>query len=252
METPLLFELQAAKAIEYMLVFGFLLLFVPFWRYVAPRRTVEEEEEAIEVVPAHQGLLGWFRVPEALAFHPGHVWASASPAGDGDVRLGIDDLARAVIGHVADVKLPRVGSVVRRGEPLFTLTGEGGPVTLRSPVDGMVVAANPAARLGAVDADPYEGWVLRVQAPHYAEDDKRLLRGEAARRWMAEAEAKLRAIVSPELGPALADGGAPVHGIAAALDEEGRKRLAREIFLDGLDGIDEVNEGTTGTTKASA
>jgi len=235
MNTVVLSDLQAAKAIEYLLAVGFLALFVPFWRYAVPRaRALAEVVERV-VVPAalprpRLEPAGWFHVPDGLGLHPGHAWAKAIKGGD--VLVGIDDFARASIGRVHDVDLPPPGTVVRQGEPAWTLRGAAGPLPMISPVDGMVVATNPMARVGAVERDPYgEGWLLRVHAPQLKRNARQLLTGSSARAWMEDVATRLRAVIAPELGPALADGGVPVDGIAGEVGPEVWKHIASEFFF---------------------
>lgn len=239
MDTGMLSDLQTAKAIEYLLALSFLALFVPFWRYTAPRVAVlaEAVEKAVEraAVPVFAPALrpepvGWFHVPDGLGLHPGHAWAKA--AGGSEVLVGADDFARAVIGHVQDVELPPLGTVVRQGEPAFTLRGAAGKLPMVSPVDGMVVATNPAARIGEVESDPYgNGWLLRVQAPQFKRNARQLLSGSAARAWMEDVAQRLRSVIAPDLGPALADGGVPVDGIAGEVGPEVFKQIAKEFFF---------------------
>ena len=235
MDTGMLFDLQAAKAIEYLLAVAFLALFVPFWRYTAPRVAVLAEAVEKAAVPVFAPALrpepvGWFHVPDGLGLHPGHAWAKA--ADGGEVLVGADDFARAVIGHVQDVELPPLGTVVRQGEPAFTLRGAVGKLPMVSPVDGMVVATNPAARIGAVDSDPYgNGWLLRVQAPQFKRNARQLLSGSAARAWMEDVAKRLRSVIAPDLGPALADGGVPVDGIAGEVGPEAFRQIAKEFFF---------------------
>jgi glycine cleavage system H lipoate-binding protein len=235
----MLSDLQTAKAIEYLLAVGFLASFVPFWRYAAPRRAMSAEAtmpaEQPAAVPAFAPALrpepvGWFRVPDGLGLHPGHAWAKA--VGDGEALLGADDFARAAIGRVHDVDLPEPGSVLRQGEPAWTFRGAAGPLPMISPVDGMVVATNPAARVGAFEADPYgDGWLLRVQAPQLTRNARQLLSGSAARAWMEDVAKRLRAAIAPDLGPALADGGVPVAGIAGEVGPDAWRRIAKEFFF---------------------
>jgi glycine cleavage system H protein len=233
MDTGMLSDLQAAKAIEYMLAVVFLGSFVPFWRFAAPRAAAPSPAHAPDPSPARAArpeATGWFHVPDGLAVHPGHAWAKA--VGGGEVLVGADDFARAVIGRVLDVDLPEPGTLVRQGEPAFTLRGAAGPLPMISPVDGMVVATNPAARVGALESDPYgDGWVLRVQAPQYKRNARQLLSGSAARAWMEDVAKRLRAAIAPDLGPVLADGGVPVTGIAGEVGTEAWRRIAREFFF---------------------
>lgn len=239
MDTGMLSDLQTAKTIEYLLAVGFLASFVPFWRYAAPRAAASDEAtvpaEESASVPAFAPVLrpepvGWFRVPDGLGIHPGHAWAKSVDGGE--VLVGADDFARAVIGRVHDVDLPAPGTVVRQGEPAFTLRGAAGPLPMISPVDGMVVATNPAARVGAVERDPYgDGWILRVQAPQFERNARQLLSGSTARAWMEDVAKRLRAAIAPDLGPALADGGVPVDGIAGEVGPEAWRRIAHEFFF---------------------
>lgn len=237
MDNGMLSDLQTAKAIEYLLSLAYLALFVPFWRYSAPR--VSALAEAVAQVatraPAPQPALrpepvGWFHVPDGLGLHPGHAWAKAVEGGE--VLVGADDFARAVIGRVSDVDLPPLGTVVRQGEPAFTLRGAAGPLPMISPVDGLVVATNSKARIGAVESDPYgDGWLMRVQVPQFPRNARQLLSGSAARAWMEDVAKRLRAAIAPDLGPALADGGVPVAGIAGEVGPEAWRRIAKEFFF---------------------
>jgi glycine cleavage system H protein len=242
MDTGMLSELQAAKAIEYLLAVCFLASFVPFWRYAAPktaaRAEAAEASEAAEKLAADRAIapglrpepVGWFRVPDGLSLHPGHAWAKS--LGDGEAVLGADDFARAVIGRIHDVDLPAPGTVLRQGEPAWTLRGAAGPLPMIAPVDGMVVATNPAARVGALETDPYgDGWLLRVQAPQFKRNARQLLSGSAARAWMEDVAKRLRAAIAPDLGPALADGGVPVAGIAGEVGPDVWRRIAKEFFF---------------------
>jgi len=240
MDNGMLADLQTAKAIEYLLAMGFLMVFVPFWRYTAPKAAAFARAVARAAVPARAPVpivrpepVGWFHVPDGLGLHPGHAWAKAVDGGE--VLVGADDFARALIGRVEDVDLPAPGTVVRQGEPAFTLRGAAGAVPIVSPVDGLVTATNPKARVGSVESDPYgEGWLLRVQAPQFARNARQLLSGSAARSFLEDVARRLRASIAPDLGPALADGGVPVAGIAGIAGEigpEAWQRIAKEFFF---------------------
>jgi glycine cleavage system H protein len=173
---------------------------------------------------------GWFHVPPGVHLHPGHTWARLEP--DGLVTVGIDDFAHKLVGPAA-VELPTVGAHVAQGEPAIELRDEDRDVPLLSPVDGTVVAVNPAARTNdaALD-DPYgAGWLFKVKAGRLAANLRQLRAEEPARRMLAEAEELLARRMSPELGHVLQDGGTPVHGIARALAGDGWDALARECFL---------------------
>jgi glycine cleavage system H protein len=235
MDNGMLSNLQASKTIEYLLAIGFLAAFVPFWRFTAARakapalaRVPERDPAPVRAVRSQAA--GWFHLPDGFGLHPGHAWVKAEDGGN--VRIGVDDFTRAMIGRVQDAELPAVGTMLRQGEPAVTLSGAEGAVPIVSPVDGMVVETNPAARVGAIEADPYQaGWLLRVHAPRFRSNARQLLSGSAARAFLEDVSRRLREMLSPEIGPALADGGVPVSGIAAEVGPEAWRRIRSEMFL---------------------
>ncbi|BDG02990.1 glycine cleavage system protein H [Anaeromyxobacter oryzae] len=242
-------SIYPAKLMEYCLAIGYLLLFIPFWRYVqgGPRVAREAVRPAVPARPAIAAAMaalrpagatviprpaaaGWFHVPQGVHLHPGHTWARLEP--DGLVTVGIDDFAHKLVGPAA-VELPAVGAHVAQGEPAIELRDEDRDVPLLSPIDGTVVAVNPAAKTNdaALD-DPYgAGWLFKVKAPRLAANLRQLHVDAPARRLLEEAEETLALRMSPELGRVLQDGGTPVHGIARALAGDEWDALARECFL---------------------
>jgi glycine cleavage system H protein len=223
-----------AKLLEYALGIGYLLLFIPFWRYVQGRSRPAPVAEKARRRPAGATApagAGWFTVPEQVFLHPGHTWARVEP--DGRVTVGIDEFAHKLVGPVARVEVPEAGEPVVQGEPAIRLAVGDRTVSLLSPVEGVVVAVNPkAARNQASISDPYgDGWLFQVRPPRLAANVKQLLSGATARRWVEQAGESLAARLSPELGLVLQDGGAPVNGIAQELDPEKWDELARTYFL---------------------
>ncbi len=231
-------SVYSAKAMEYGLAIGYLLLFIPFWRFVqggkpaavraeATRRaTARAEAPAGARAPA---AAGWFQVPAGVHLHPGHTWARLE--GDGLVAVGADDFAHKLVGATR-VALPRLGDHVAQGEPALSLCEEGAAVPMLSPVDGTVVAVNPALKSDAAAlAHPYaSGWLFKVKTPRYAANLRQLLPAPQANRALEDAAEALVRRMNPELGLVLQDGGTPVHGIARALAGDGWEALARELF----------------------
>ena len=216
------------KAIEYLLAVSYLLLFVPFWRFVTggPHTAAE----AVRVAPVRPAA--WFSVPAGLRFHPGHAWASRSD--EGLVTVGMDDFARKLVGPLDALELPPVGSSVRQGEPALRLVANGAAVAMLSPVDGPVVEVNPDALRSPsqVGDEPYgRGWLFRVKPERWRANLRQLLSGDLARRWMEGVAEALRAELHPALGTALQDGGQPVSGIAQELRPGAWDELARKYLL---------------------
>jgi glycine cleavage system H lipoate-binding protein len=236
-------SIYPAKLMEYGLAISYLLLFIPFWRYVQggrrpavavqasiPARATATARHAGAVALPRPASAGWFHVVPGVYLHPGHTWARLEK--DGVVTIGIDDFAHKLVGP-AEVELPALGAKVAQGEPAIELRDEDRDVALLSPVDGTVVAVNAAVanRPGALD-DPYgAGWLFKVKAPRLAANLRQLHGEHAAHRMLEDAGERLAMRMDPELGRVLQDGGTPVHGIARALAGDEWDRLAREFFL---------------------
>jgi glycine cleavage system H lipoate-binding protein len=219
----------SAKLVEYGLAVAYLLLFVGFWRFVhGGARTAHAEARKPAELP-RTATAGWFSVPEDVALHPGHTWARLEP--DGTVAVGLDELGHRMIGTPDAVRLPAPGGRVEQGSAAVTLEAGGRKVGLLSPVDGEVVAANPASARDGVS--PYgDGWLFKVRPSRWLRDRAQLLSGQAARDWVEEQGRRLTLRLAPEmaLATALHDGGAPLHGMARELDAEHWDEVAREFF----------------------
>ena len=234
-------SIYTAKVGEYLLAIGYLLLFIPFWRFVQGGKPAHAKAAAAKgaakagAKTAHSGARapsgpGWFQVPAGVYLHPGHTWARLEP--DGLVAVGADDFAHKLVG-AAHVELPTLGDHVMQGEPALEIGDGERSVPMLSPVDGTVVAVNTKAKEGPDGlTDPYgASWLYKVKAPRLAANLRQLMRENPARRFMADAEAQLALRLAPELGHVLQDGGVPVHGIARALSGDGWDETARQFFL---------------------
>ena len=230
--------LYPAHMAEYLLAITYLLLFVPFWKYVQGGK---KAEVAVHVraaarsgarVPAGATALSpsWFQVPAGVYLHPGHTWARVED--DGTVTIGADDFAHKLVGP-SRAKLPEPGADVVQGEPAFAIGDGAKAVPMIAPVDGQVVAVNPAA--GAKEdglGDPYgAGWLFKVKPARLASNLHQLLGGATAKRFLDAAGEALALRLTPELGTVLQDGGVPVRGIAREIAGEGWDALARRFFL---------------------
>ncbi|HEX9399043.1 MAG TPA: glycine cleavage system protein H [Anaeromyxobacter sp.] len=193
-------SIYPAKLLEYVLAISYLLLFIPFWRYVQggkrPAHAAATKRAAAKP-QAHGGARalrpashGWFQVPAGIHLHPGHTWARLEP--DGLVAVGADDFAHKLVGP-ARIDLPNLGAHVLQGEPALEIGDAERTVAMLSPVDGTVVAINAAVceRPDALD-DPYgASWLFKVKAPRLAANLRQLLRDGPARRFVEDAEAQL-------------------------------------------------------------
>jgi glycine cleavage system H lipoate-binding protein len=222
-----------AKLLEYSLAAGYLVLFTAFWRYLRGGPAAQPVAEWSRGRPAGATAVasqGWFTLPGDVLLHPGHTWARAEAGGL--VAVGLDDFAARLLGPVERMALPQAGAPVAQGAPAFAAEDGGRRVELVSPVAGEVAEVNPLAREADLwQFEPYgAGWLFKVRPARWTADERQLLAGESARRWLEQAGESLAARASPQLGAVLQDGGTPLHGIARELEPERWDELCREYF----------------------
>ena len=222
-------DIYATKGIEYLIVIAFLAVFVLFCRYLYRPRAAAAGTRIASEKSAR------FRVPEGLFYHQGHSWLRPEPGSTGIV--GMDDFAQKLIGRVDAVMLPAIGSRLAQGEKAWNLIVDSVPVPMLSPVDGEVVAVNQEILRSPeiLREDPYgKGWLLKVKSRRIETATRNLLSGKLARAWMENSLEKLQPVNPENLGPVIADGGAPIEGIARALGGGNWVGLARtHLLADG-------------------
>jgi glycine cleavage system H protein len=218
-------DIFATKGIEYLIVIGFLVALVFYWKLLG-------REEAPVSVGARPLGRAWFAAPRDYLFHPGHAWAA--PEGAGLFRIGMDDFAQQLVGEPSALDLPSPGHHLQQGELGWTVRVGPRAVRMLSPVDGVVESVNPeiSDSPAIVNDEPYErGWLLKVRVRDPGSPQRNLLSGDMARDWLARAAEGLRATWTRELGVALPDGGAPVRGFGRAMSEDHWTDLAEELLL---------------------
>ncbi len=200
---------------------------------VTVRPAMEAAQGTREFVPRLQpNLVGGFHVPDNLRYHPGHTWALAeSPT---LVRVGLDDFASRLIGHITSVNLPQRGQWIRQGQKLCTIHRNGVTVDMVSPIEGSVTNVNDSLRQDPELArrDPYnEGWFVTVQSPDAKINFRNLLGGALARWWTEESSSRLQRRMPAALGILAQDGGVAMDNVTAQLSDEQWAQVAREFFL---------------------
>ena len=187
-------------------------------------------------------LVGGFKVPENLRYHPGHTWAlNESPS---LVRVGLDDFASKLIGKVEHIALPQRGQWVRQGQKICTIQREGVAVDMVSPIEGSVADINEALAADPELArkDSYgDGWLITVQSPDAKTNFRNLLGGAMARWWTEESASRLQKKMPTlsasmfsgaiPLGALAQDGGVALDNLTAQIPADKWAPLAKEFFL---------------------
>jgi glycine cleavage system H protein len=177
-------------------------------------------------------LVGGFRVPENLRYHPGHTWAlGESPS---LVRVGMDDFASKLVGKVDRISLPQRGQWIRQGQKIASIFRDGNTVDMVSPIEGSIADVNDAIAGDPKLAtkDPYgEGWLVTVQSPDCKTNFRNLLTGALARWWTEESAGRLQRKM-PVLAGALAqDGGVAMDNLTEHIPNQEWVTIAKEFFL---------------------
>jgi glycine cleavage system H protein len=225
-------DIFATKHIEYLLVIGFLLIFVVFWRFLSrpAKRVFEAAEKFIPVVNE------WFSLPEEIYYHLGHSWAAPegrTPEGKNLVKVGLNDFAQRLVGKIDAIQLPGIGSTIHQGDKGWTLEVDSRALDMISPVDGKVIAINEelVSSPENINKDPYNSWLMKVESPRFSVNKKQLLSGTMARKWMEEIREKLLSRMNYNLGLVYQDGGLLVDGMARSLDQNKWDDIVKDFFL---------------------
>jgi bidirectional [NiFe] hydrogenase diaphorase subunit len=141
---------------------------------------------------------GFTYFPEYF-YSKGHLWVKPM---DLHIRLGFDDLVSNLAMEADSIKLPRVGSSLKKDQVLAEIAAAGKKAKFLSPLTGKVSAVNRDVEETPKLAwrDPYRrGWLLMIE-PGHPEEISRLYSDESARAWFTE-EAKKVAKLFAEWGP---------------------------------------------------
>jgi len=167
--------------------------------------------------------------------HPGHTWVRETP--DGEVLVGIDDFAAALIGSVDGLELPRILKNVRQGEIAIKVRHGSRTVPLISPVSGRVVGKNEMAlsKPSLVSDSPYgDGWLLRVRPRRLDAQLHNLLTGKPAQQWLDAVRSQLAGFFSGTPALMYQDGGTMLSNLGDRCSDEEWQRLVNAFFLTDI------------------
>jgi len=167
--------------------------------------------------------------------HPGHTWVRETP--DGEVLVGIDDFAAALIGPVDGVELPRLLRNVRQGEIAMSVRHGSRTVPLISPVSGRVVGKNEMvlATPSLIGDSPYgDGWLIRVRPRRLNAQLHNLLTGKPAQQWLDAVRSQLAGFFSGTPALMYQDGGTMMTNLGDRCSDEEWERLVNTFFLSDV------------------
>ncbi|MBI3996147.1 MAG: glycine cleavage system protein GcvH [Candidatus Omnitrophica bacterium] len=113
-------------------------------------------------------------VPPELLYTKTHEWAKRDPQ---EIVVGITAHAQEELRDVVFVELPKVGKVVKPGEPAAVIESVKAAFDIYAPVSGTISRVNDAVAKAPqlVNQDCYsKGWLFAI-TPSVPEDVSRLL-----------------------------------------------------------------------------
>jgi glycine cleavage system H lipoate-binding protein len=209
--------------------------------------------------PAVRRILGiedGLALPPGFFFHRGHTWAELHATGS--VRVGFDDFVQRTLGRPDRTILLQAGERVAQGEAMLALEQNGRRILLPAPMSGVIEAVNQT--LGEAQEspgnDPYQrGWIYQLKPSRLGYEIQGLRVAETAKAWLGNEVRRFvdwaSDIMSAPMkhahaGVSLQDGGMPVVGVLAHLDDSAWNDfqvefLGNPIETDGK--LDGTNKG---------
>jgi glycine cleavage system H protein len=191
--------------------------------WILQRRQQRVTQVAVPETPSIQTLA--VRLPEGIFFAPSHTWLNLFPSGK--IRLGVDDFISGLLKHPEIRLLKHQGEQIRKGDPLIALKEQDHLLTIRSPIDGHILAANDELPLNPklLNEQPFsDGWAYMIK-PLKLSELKQMLIGAETQSWIKREFHRLRDLLAGvgrngSLQPAyLQEGGPPIAGLLSEMDD---------------------------------
>jgi len=113
-------------------------------------------------------------IPQNLLYTPEHFWVREE---DGVYRSGITDFAQEELGEVIYVEMPKLNTVVKKGDRIGDVESIKTVSNLYAPLSGVIVAVNSIldSKPETINQSPYKkGWICIIQ-PQNPDETQQLL-----------------------------------------------------------------------------
>jgi glycine cleavage system H protein len=179
--------------------------------------------------------------PHDRQYDDRHVWIRAAPKDHpGLFQIGIDAFAAWLVRSIAAVVAPACRSRLERGGPAAWLRSTLGMIAINSPLDGTVVALNPAlsSRPQLAIDDPYgKGWLLEIASTSTGKALAHLRSGPEMKALARAHRTEIARIVATEacrvgqlVGATLPDGGQRVGNWRDTLSSDRARWILRRFL----------------------
>jgi glycine cleavage system H protein len=99
-----------------------------------------------------------------MKFLESHQWVEL--VNEGIVVMGISNYAQKELGEIVYIELPKIGSLVIKGEEIAVLESTKAATDIYSPVSGKIIAINELLKENPelINLSPEkEGWIIKVE-----------------------------------------------------------------------------------------
>lgn len=175
-----------------------------------------------------------YRTPSGVYFHKGHAWAFLEETGR--ALVGVDDVARTIMGRIDRIETVPEGASIKKGDRLIELFHGDRSVVIESPFTGTVEGINRHLDEADDEKPLTSEWVCRVQPQDTSLLQETMLLGNKAAEWLGREAQRLRVFLStltpkhPVLAETMQDGGMPCAGLVEFLSEDDWKKLREHFF----------------------
>jgi len=166
-----------------------------------------------------------------LYFSEWHTWINVKK--DGNINVGMDDFAQKLVGNISRVKLPEIGTKIKKGENAWKVGVDSTDIDLFSPITGEIIEVNRGLieKPSTINENPYkQGWVFTLKSAELEKELASLLNGDNAIAWLENETDKLYSQVEKDLGVTIADGGELVGAINKKISKDEWQELIREFL----------------------
>jgi len=194
--------------------------------------TVAVPEHAATPAFAGADYVSGFHTPDKVSYHPGHTWLVQERKSV--VRMGADEFAAALAGHVEKIELPKPGQWVRQGQKILSFYRNGEKAEMVSPTEGEVMAINSEVvdKPALLRSDPYgKGWLLTINVPDEESTTRNLIPKGLVQEWMRLAVDRLYRQQPMLAGAMAADGGRAADDLLSEVPGANWKKTTGEFFL---------------------
>ena len=173
--------------------------------------------------PAGYPHLSGLDYPDDRYYHRGHTWVKLIE--DGNVTVGLDELARHLVGTPDFCNMPQVGEELELNQTAWRMKKNGNEIFVRTPIEGTVVAVG----------GPERDWYLKIR-PRFDLSEpvtlRHLLRGPEVPGWtnreLERLQGQLGAAHTP---PTLADGGLLLPDLMNVIPDADWESVLADTFL---------------------